>query len=137
MHFLHKNAFSIFFFLNCTSRSLLNPITITSLSKINRKKHVEVAHYLFRINFIAYPWYTCNFSKKATCTPKEAAEQMIEGLKKQLLTKQASLEANNFNKYKFEFKWVILCHFFTFLALRSSHHMRTWCQGTGINCNRI
>lgn len=110
MHFLFKRK-------NFTWRSLLNPITITSLSKINRKKHAEVAHYLFRINFIAHPWYTYNFSKKATCIPKEAAEQMIEGLKKQLLTKQASLEANNFNKYKFEFKWVILCHFFTFLAV--------------------
>ncbi|KAL6485872.1 hypothetical protein MHYP_G00052640 [Metynnis hypsauchen] len=33
-------------------------------------------------------------SKKATCTPKEASDQIIEGLKKELMAKQASLESN-------------------------------------------
>ncbi|KAL6491018.1 hypothetical protein MHYP_G00013630 [Metynnis hypsauchen] len=33
-------------------------------------------------------------SKKATCTPKEASDQLIEGLKKELMAKQASLESN-------------------------------------------
>ncbi|KAL7834764.1 hypothetical protein SRHO_G00290110 [Serrasalmus rhombeus] len=33
-------------------------------------------------------------SKKATCTPKEASDQIIEGLKKEVMAKQASVESN-------------------------------------------
>ena len=40
-------------------------------------------------------------SKKATCAPKEAADQMIEGLKKELMAKQASLQVHYLNIYKF------------------------------------
>ncbi len=50
------------------------------------------------LNFKLHFWQ--QKTKKATYPAKEAADQMIEGLKKELMAKQVALEVNYLNIYK-------------------------------------